>query len=71
MDKIILEPQNASVRGRQILDLVPMVNEFLDSIFTSGGILFKLDIAKTYDHVNWKFLLYLLAFILGKNDVHQ
>lgn len=44
------------IQGRQIVDARPKRKE--------PGILYKLDIEKLYDHLNWNFLVE----ILGKMD---
>lgn len=50
-------------RGRQILDSVQIAKEVLDGqlISREPGVLCKLDMEKAYVHINWKFLLHLLA----------
>ncbi|RVW40788.1 Transposon TX1 uncharacterized 149 kDa protein [Vitis vinifera] len=56
--KVISWSQKAFVEGRQIMDAVLVANEAIDSIVKSnrGAILYKLDIEKAFDHVDWDFL---------------
>ena len=51
--------QHALVVGRQILEVVLIANEAIDSRIKDNmrGISCMLDIKKTYDHVNWSFVL--------------
>ena len=58
MDKVISKSQNAFVEGRQILDAVLITNEIVDSTLRRKeyGLVYKLDIEKAYDSINWEFL---------------
>lgn len=63
MSLIISPRQSAFVQGRQILEKKNLIaNECIDSRIRSGepGVLCKIDIEKAYDHVNWRFMEYLL-----------
>ena len=59
MSKLVNTAQNTFVVGRQILDASLIANEVIDSITKKKekGILYKLEIEKTYNTLNWNFLL--------------
>ena len=59
---MISNSQGAFVEGRQILDVVLIVNEVLDEKRRSREeeIVFKIDFEKAYDPVDWGFLDHVL-----------
>ena len=62
LDKVVSVDQNAFVRGRQILDASLIANEVIDFWHKrkEKGLICKLDIEKTYDSINWNFLMKVL-----------
>ncbi|WMV29386.1 hypothetical protein MTR67_022771, partial [Solanum verrucosum] len=59
--KLVSGYQNAFVKGRQISDAVLIANEVLDWKQKSGDAgLFKLDIEKAFDKLNWAYLFTIL-----------
>lgn len=62
ISKLIGKHQMAFIKGRQIMDAALIANECVDSRLKEKkpGILCKLDIKKTFNHVNWDFLINML-----------
>ena len=62
VDSLASDFQHAFVRGRQILDVVLIANEAIDSRLKTNlrGLLCKLDIEKAYDHVNWNCVIAMM-----------
>lgn len=58
MNSLISNSQGAFLKGRHILDGILVANEHVDNIVkcSRNDSLCKLDLEKTYDHVNWDFL---------------
>ena len=57
--RVVSPDQNAFVKGRQILDASLIANEVIDAWPKKGekGLIYKLDIEKAYDSINWQFLM--------------
>ena len=62
LGKVVSEDQNAFVKGRQIFDVSLIANEVVDfwQKRKEKGLICKLDIEKTYDSINWSFLMKVL-----------
>ncbi|XP_035843839.1 uncharacterized protein LOC118490359 [Helianthus annuus] len=74
--KLVLESQTAFLSGRYILDGPLMVNGVLSWARRSGKemFMFKIDFDKTYDNVNWEFLIAVMDHMgfppVGCNWIH-
>ena len=57
--KVVSPDQNVFVKGRQILDVSLIANEVIDvwQKMSEKGLIYKLDIEKAYDSINWQFLM--------------
>ena len=62
MSSLVNLAQNAFVERRQIMDAPLIENEVIDSILRrkEKGVLYKLDIEKAYDQINWNFIVMIL-----------
>lgn len=62
LQEVIRENQNAFVKGRQILDVVMVANVTVDDLLgrKKEGIICKIDMEKTYDHMYRDFVIYML-----------
>ncbi|XP_042964506.1 uncharacterized protein LOC122298703 [Carya illinoinensis] len=63
LDKIISKEQVAFIPGRSIFDNMALAQELVQGLsrkVRGGNVMLKLDMAKAYDRVNWKFLLEIL-----------
>lgn len=67
---VIGERQHSFVGGKHILDAILIANEVVDDLLNKKreGILCKLDMEKTYDHMNWGHVDYMLIRLgFGEN----
>lgn len=71
LDVVISPYQHAFIKGCQILDCSLIANECLDSWTEVGfnGLMCKVDMEKTYGHVNWNFLNRVMAGNSGSGFV--
>ena len=58
LSELISQEQSGFVEGRQILDGIVLTQEMIDSLKQTKmpGMMIKVDLAKAYDKVRWKFL---------------
>ncbi|XP_031287891.1 uncharacterized protein LOC116146622 [Pistacia vera] len=64
LSQLISHEQGAFILGRSIFENITLAQELVHSLNkkTKGGnIMVKIDMAKAYDHVDWKFLLNVLT----------
>lgn len=59
IDKLVNKNQMAFIKGRQIMDADLIASEYIDTRIRGDvqGVMCKLDIKKTYDYLNWDFLI--------------
>jgi len=62
VQKVISAPQFSFLEGQQMVDNILIANELVDDAKRrkKGALFFKVDIEKTYDFVDWKYLDYLM-----------
>lgn len=62
LPRLISTSQSSCIQGRQIIDSILMANECIDSNkrLKEPEWIFKLDVEKAYDKVNWGFLIWVL-----------
>lgn len=67
--ELVGEEQNAFIQGRHILDGILVVNESIQHLkkLNEKYAIFKLDIEKAYDSLNWNFLLKIMQQMGFKN----
>lgn len=74
LEKLILMPQNPFFKCKQILNSIFIASEGLNSCLKSreSGLMWKLDMEKTYNLINWSFFYYtcLRDVALLRSDVH-
>lgn len=62
MPNLISQEQSGFVEGRKILDGIILTQEMIHSLkqTKTPGMLIKVDLAKAYDKVSWRFLKEML-----------